>query len=133
MTTERRKALIFLSLTFVAGILIGMLIPGFFSRMRREGWKERGGRQEQRGTDRRIGFQKMIYRIVKADSAQAKQIQPVLEETSVKIESLEKASNQQMMTILDSMKIRLAPMLGEEQIKRLDEFSKRNRSRRRGF
>ena len=132
MTTERRKAMLFLILTLVVGILIGALVPGFFGRMRRNGWKDMK-RTEQRGDhpgSRRMGFQKMIYRITQADSSQRKQIQPILDEASGKIEALESESNSRMMGIMDSMKVNLKQILTEEQNKRLEEFS--NKHGRRG-
>lgn len=135
MTAERRKALLFLTVTLVIGILIGSLVPGLYGRMRREGGREKG-RVEQRGerrSDRRMGFQKMIYRITQADSAQRLQIQPILDETAGKIEALEKESNGRMIGIMDSMKLRLRPILNPEQMKKLEDYSQKSRSRRRGF
>lgn len=134
MTAERRKALLFLIVTLVIGILIGSLVPGMYGRMRREGGREKG-KVEQRGErrpDRRMGFQRMIYRITQADSAQRLQIQPILDETSAKIETLEKESNGRMTGIMDSMKIKLQPILNQEQIKKLEDYSQKTRSRRKG-
>ena len=130
MTTERKKAALFLVLTFILGILIGALVPGFFGRMRREG---RGNRMEQhgdRGEGRKMGFQKMIYRVTQADSTQRKQIQPILDEASEKIDGLEKESNSRMTGIMDSIKVKLKPILNEEQNKKLEEFSLKSRHRR---
>jgi hypothetical protein len=133
MTADRKKALLFLALTLVIGILIGALVPGFFGRMRREGSRERGRQEQREGRpERRAGFQKMIYKVTGADSAQIKVMQPVLDETSAKIEVLEKASNQRMMGIMDTMKIKLQPLLKEDQMKKLEEFSQKARARRRG-
>ena len=130
MTTERKKAALFLVLTFILGILIGALVPGFFGHMRREG---KGNRMEQRGDrgeGRKMGFQKMIYRVTQADSTQRNQIQPILDEASEKIEGLEKESNSRMTDIMDSIKVKLKPILTEEQNKKLEEFSMKSRHRR---
>ena len=135
MTAERRKALIYLTITLIVGIFIGSLVPALFGHMRRDGWKERG-KMEQKGErrpDRRAGFEKMIYKITKPDSSQIRQMRPILQETSTKIEALEKESNTRMTSIMDSMKIKLQPVLTTEQQKRLEEFSQKTRSRRRGF
>ena len=135
MTAERRKALIYLTITLIIGIFIGSLVPALFGRMRRDGWKERG-KMEQKGErrpDRRAGFEKMIYKITKPDSSQIGRIRPILQETSTKIEALEKGSNARMTSIMDSMKIKLQPVLTSEQMKNLEDFSQRTRSKRRGF
>ena len=135
MTTERRKAMLFLILTLAVGILIGALVPGFFGRMRRDGRKTMSQTEQRgdRGGSRRTGFQKMIYRIAQVDSSQRQQIQPILDEASGKIESLEKISNGRMTEIMDSMKLKLKPMLRDDQYKRLEDFSsKRRKDNRRG-
>ena len=135
MTGERRKALIYLTITLIIGIFIGSLVPALFGRMRRDGWKERS-KMEQKGErrpDRRAGFEKMIYKITKPDSSQIGRIRPILQETSTKIEALEKGSNARMTSIMDSMKIKLQPVLTSEQMKNLEDFSQRTRSKRRGF
>lgn len=135
MTPERKKAALYLTITLVVGILIGSLVPAFFGRMRRDGMRERG-RVEQRGerrSDRRMGFEKMIFRITQPDSTQRPQIQAILNETSAKIETLEHSSNVRMAELMDSLKIKLQPVLTPEQMKRLEDFSQKTRARRRGF
>ena len=86
-----------------------------------------------RGEGRKMGFQKMIYRVTQADSTQRNQIQPILDEASEKIEGLEKESNSRMTGIMDSMKMKLKPVLTNEQMKNLEDFSQRARSKRHGF
>ncbi|HRI78892.1 MAG TPA: hypothetical protein PLR06_05085 [Cyclobacteriaceae bacterium] len=130
MTSERKKAALFLSITLIVGILIGLLVPSFYWRMRRDDSKQ--GR-DQRNSERKIGFEKMIYRIVEADPSQKEKIQPILDATSRKIEGLEKASTERMIVIMDSMKLAIKPILKEEQMKKLEEFSQKARARRRGF
>ena len=134
MTSERKKAVLFLSITLIVGILIGSLVPAFFGRMRRENWKERGKveRRDGKRPDRRVGFEKMIYRVIKADSDQVKQIRPILNETATKIEALEKGSNDRMIEIVDSMNVKLKTILTEEQAKNLEEFHQKMRAKKRG-
>lgn len=135
MTAERKKAALFLSITLIVGILIGALVPSFYGRMRRDDSRQRGhyDQRGQRGSERRIGFERMIYRIIEADSSQKKKIQPIFDATSIKIEALEKASSERMIGIMDSMKLAMKPVLREEQMNKLEEFSKKARARRRGF
>jgi hypothetical protein len=136
MTPERRKAILFLSLTLVIGILIGSMLPGFFWRMRHQ--KGLGGKQQanehtrDRQAMRKNGFEKKIYEITKADSSQRKAIKPILDETSAKIDALQQQSFTNMSAVMDSMKIKLRPLLNEEQMKNLEDFSQKARARRRG-
>jgi|SRR6185295_1191302 len=132
MTTERKKAALFLSITLIIGILIGALVPSFYGRMRR-GDSGHGRGQRGPGSERRIGFERTIYRIVEADSSQKKKIQPILDATAIKIELLEKASTERMIGIMDSMKMAMKPVLSEEQMKKFEEFSQKGRARKRGF
>ena len=133
MTAERKKAALFLTITLIIGILIGALLPSFYGRMRRGDDSRRGRDQRSRNSERKIGFERMIYRIVEADSSQKAKIQPILDATSIKIEGLEKASTERMIGIMDSMKIAMKSVLNEEQMKKFEEFSQKARARRRGF
>ena len=124
MTSERRKSILILCATLIVGILIGLLVPGFFH-------KYQGGRQHGRG-GRDMGnerkkewFASTIYRIVKPDSVQAKQIKPIADWATQRIEAIEIFSNARMNAVLDSVKSQLKPILTEEQQQRLDEFNTR--------
>lgn len=130
MTTDRKKAVLFLSLTLILGILIGSMIPGAVGRMRyRNNAHDRGGREDQ---GRHHRFTGMIIRVVKPDSEQIKLIRPITEATASRVQELEKISNERMEQLMDSMRIQLQPILKEEQMKRLDDFGKKARSRWHG-
>ena len=136
MTSERKKALLYLTITLIIGMLIGSLVPALFGRMRHGDWKKERAKTELKGEkrpDRKAGFEKMMYRIIKPDSSQNEQLRAIFKGTSTKIEALEAGSNARMTNIIDSMKVQLQPVLTEEQMKRLEEFSQKTRSRRRGF
>jgi regulator of extracellular matrix RemA (YlzA/DUF370 family) len=131
MTSERRKSILILCATLIVGILIGLLVPGFFH-------KYQGGRQHGRG-GRDMGnerkkewFASTIFRVVKPDSAQAKQIKPIADWASQQIEAVENSSNSQMSAILDSVKVQLKPILTEEQQQRLTEFHEKADGRWKG-
>jgi len=104
MTTDRKKAILFLSLTLLLGILIGSLIPAFYGRfrhreareMRFSDGRENSSKDNRAGMSRQDRFSHMIMRVVKPDSDQAKQIKPLMEATALKIEALEKGSNERM-------------------------------------
>jgi hypothetical protein len=134
MTPERRKAILFLSLTLVIGILIGSMLPGFFYRMRHNKWKEHGrnSQSHDRSEMRRNGFERKIYEITRADSSQIKAIKPILDQTSAKIDALQQQSFASMSAVMDSMKMKLRPLLNDEQMKNLEDFSQKARARRRG-
>ena len=127
MTTDRKKAVLFLSLTLILGILIGSMIPGAVGRMRyRNNMHERSAREDQGRHNRFTG---MIIRVVKPDSDQIKLIRPITEATAARVQELEKISNEKMAQLMDSMRVQLKPILNEEQSKRLDDFGKKAKSR----
>jgi len=131
MNKERRNAVLALSATLIVGILIGLLGPGFFHKYNRGG-HGRGGRDRGLEHNRPERFVGVIYKVVKPDSAQAKQIKPIAAWASQKIKEVEKGSNDQLISIMDSVRSQLKPILTEEQLKRLDEFDARARGRWRG-
>lgn len=130
MTSERRKSILILCATLLVGILIGLLVPGFFHKYdgRRHG---RGGR-EITNEGKKEWFASTIYKIVKPDSAQAKQIRPITDWASQQIEVIEVSSNSQMSAVLDSVKSQLKPILTEEQQQRLVEFHEKAQGRWKG-
>ncbi len=133
MTTDRKKAILYLSITFIIGLLIGALIPGFFGRMRYHEWRGREGEKDtQEMVSRHDMFARMITKIVQSDSVQAKEIKPFIEKAAVKMDSLGKDSNKRMSAIMDSLKIDLKPLLNEEQFKKLAEFTGKAHDRWRG-
>lgn len=134
MTTDRKRAVFFLSLTLIIGILIGSLVPGFIGRFRHRDSNMRGGKdnKEKEMVNKHDRFTHMILRVVKADSAQAKLIKPLIEETAASIEELEKGSNQQMATIMDSLKVKLQPILTPEQLQKLNDFEAKAKNHWRG-
>ena len=87
MTNERKKAVLYLVLTLVFGILIGALIPGFFGR-----FHEGGRMRDQRGG----GLTHIISRVVKPDSVQATRIKPIIAQTASRIEGLQNGCNQEV-------------------------------------
>jgi hypothetical protein len=130
MTSERRKAILILTATLVVGILIGLLVPGFFHKYdgRRHG---RGGRDIS-PERKKEWFANTIYKIVQPDSVQVKQIKPISEWASQQIEAIEVSSNSQMSAVLDSVKSQLKPILTDEQQQRLVEFHEKAQGRWKG-
>jgi hypothetical protein len=124
MTSERKKTVLILSATLVVGILIGLLVPGFFHKYRgnRQHWR---GNYDRGSDHKKEWFVGAINRVVKPDSAQAKQIKPITDWASGQIEAVEISSNSQMSIILDSVKTQLKPILTAEQLQRLTEFHSR--------
>jgi len=136
MTTDRKKAIFFLCLTLVIGILIGGLVPAFYGKMKygkdKGDRSERGGREGRSNNNRQEWLTHTIIRVVKPDSDQVKTIRPITKEATEQISQLEKNSNERMIMILDSMKIKLKPILTDDQNKKLEEFSKKARSKWKG-
>lgn len=126
MTTERKKAIATLSITLMVGILIGVLVPGFVGRFREGGkhpMEERG--RGRGGNDKKSWFGHAIYKVLKPDSVQAQKIKPIADWASQQVEQIENTSNQDLITVMDSVKARLKPIITPEQLKRLDGFSER--------
>jgi len=122
MTSERRKSIIILAMTLLAGILIGLLVPGFFHKWDKRGKYGDRGHNQQDMRNKREWFIGTINKIVEPDSLQAEKIQPITSWASIQIDSVESIANQNMSAILDSVKNQLKPILTAEQQKRLDHF-----------
>lgn len=130
MTLERKKAILVLVATLLVGIAIGALSTGMMAR-----YHYRGPQKQYRGnhSGNRHAFADKIFRITRADSAQAKQMKPVIEKTMTQIDSLESHSRQEAEVLLDSMKLEFKSILKPDQMEKLNEFtSKMGHSRHRG-
>ncbi|MBL7856634.1 MAG: hypothetical protein JNM57_03020 [Cyclobacteriaceae bacterium] len=121
MTPERKKALILIATTFIVGIISGALILGLVmqktNRKEKIGWRE-GGRE---------AFIQKILTVMDADASQEKEIRPLIEETMTEIDSVQAHTDKKIRGIIDSLEVRVKPLLKEEQLKKLQEFHKRGR------
>jgi Spy/CpxP family protein refolding chaperone len=120
MTNERKKSIIILAITLVVGILMGLLVPGFFHKMETRG--RYGDRDREQNPNRKREFAGLMNRVLKPDSAQAKQLQPIFAWAAIQIDSVGNQANQRMGVIFDSLKVQMKPILTAEQQKRLEEF-----------
>ncbi len=128
MTTERRKALLMMSVTFAIGMLIGVLGTGFFARHFYHGrWSM--DKREISGKPRG-NFATKIFQVVKADSAQAKAMKPIIEGTMAKIDSVQGAGERDARALMEGLKQKLVPILKPEQIERLEKFASRKQKSR---
>jgi hypothetical protein len=132
MTSERKKAIAVISATLIVGILIGVLATGMFARQHYRG-KGREFGKEHSGI--RKMFAERIYKIAQADSAQRKQMQPIVERAMTRIDTLQRKTDDEVKVLLDSMINSLKPILKAEQLAKLEMFSKNksdfNRHRKR--
>lgn len=119
MTLERRKAILVLAATLIVGILIGALSIGMMARHHYRGPQK----QYPNHSGNRTRFADKIFKITSADSAQAKQMKPIIEKTMYQIDSLENLSRQKAKVLFDSMKISFKPILKPKQIEKLNEFT----------
>ncbi len=120
MTTERRRTLLLLMATFITGILIGALAASLISKeivRRPGGWRKEG----------KEAFVQKILAVAEADSAQAKQIRPYILETIARIDTLQKQTGSQVEAWVDSLEIKLQPLISEKQMNHLREFHRRGR------
>jgi hypothetical protein len=125
MTTERKKAILVISITLLVGILIGVLATGMFARHYYRG-DRKGFDKEHR--ESRNSFAEKIYRISHADSSQKKQMQPIVNQTMKVIDMLQKKTGDDVKVLLDSMILNLKPILKADQLKRLDVLYKNKNS-----
>jgi hypothetical protein len=124
MTPERKRALITITTTLVIGILIGALSVGLWVKQSRSGrpagWRQSG----------KEAFVKKIFSVINADSAQAKQLRPLINETIMQIDSLQKDTDHEVAKVINSFEVKLRPILTEKQMQQLKEFHRRGRERR---
>ena len=126
MTAEKRRALIIIGATFIIGILVGILAAGIWNKYtgtgrRPIGWSD-GGRER---------FIQKILTVVEADSAQARQMRPLLNQTMTRIDSLHSYTDREVHAVVDSLEILLQPILNPEQQEKMRQFHARGRERRR--
>jgi hypothetical protein len=119
MTSERKKAIAIISATLIVGVLIGVLATGMFARHHYHGRKDFGN--EYRGM--RSRFAEKIYKTTRADSAQIKQMQPIVDQTMTHIDTLQRKTEKEVKALMDSMIIQLKPFLKAEQLTALEKFS----------
>lgn len=125
MTPERKRALITILTTLVIGILIGALGVGLWSKQSRAGRTSTSSRKDGKEV-----FIKKLFSVIDADSAQAKQLRPFINETIAQIDSLQKHTDREMAKVLDSFEIKAQPFLTEKQIQQLKDFHKKGRDRK---
>ena len=115
MTLKSRTILIMLAILF-AGILIGAFGVIFWHKQIRRPssgeWKKYG----------KSAVVKKILTVVEADSAQAKQIRPLLMETFSVVDSLQKETDIRVKILFDSFEVKVKPILSEQQLERLREL-----------
>ena len=121
MTAERRKALLMMGATFVIGIIIGVLATGILARQFYHGRGGRGDRNEMHDGKRGTLTDK-IFKVVKADSNQRKLMKPIIDQTISRLDEVEEESNQYAYAQIDSLKIKLRPLLNPRQAEKLDKF-----------
>lgn len=122
MTAERKKALLLMAATFVIGIAIGALATGMLARQfyHGRGGKRGEGREVREG--RRGTLTEKIFKIVKADAGQKKLMKPIIDQTISHLDEIEDKSNRDAYAQLDSLKVKLRPILAADQIEKLDKF-----------
>ncbi|HOX84048.1 MAG TPA: hypothetical protein PLS08_13545, partial [Chryseolinea sp.] len=107
-------------------------VPGFFHKWDKRGKYGDRGHGQPDIRNKKEWFIGTINKIVQPDSLQAKQIQPITEWAATQIDSVERMANQNMSTILDSVKNQLKPILTVEQQKHLDHFDANAKEKWRG-
>ncbi len=123
MTTDRKRALLMITITLIIGILIGALGVGLWGKQTRRGGKpSANGRQ-----DGKEAFMQRILKEANADSLQAKQMRPLMIETMARIDSLQMETDNKVRSVINSFEEDIKPILREDQLKKLQEFHRRGR------
>ena len=122
--------------TLIIGILVGVLAPGLFHKVKRRTGKANYHGDSLRHDQKANWFSETITRIVQPDSTQSQKVTTITKNAAMEIDSIESRANIKMSMVLDSVKVQLKPILNDEQWKRLQEFDTKAKSnwhrRRRG-
>lgn len=125
MIPERKRAIWLMIATFAIGILIGALGSGLIRRQMRKApiaWRQEGKEM----------FVNRLMRVAGADSTQARQIKPIMMEAIARIDTLQKHTDKGVRAVIDSLELKLKPILREEQLNQLKEYHRRGREAREG-
>ena len=119
MTPERKKTLWLMVGVLCTGILIGALTVALLNKTRntRTSWRKEG----------KEAFVQRILGVMEADSAQAKKIRPYILETIASIDSLQKATDDQVHLVVDVFERNIDPFIDEKQMEQLRQFHKKGR------
>jgi hypothetical protein len=120
---ETRSALILL-FTLLLGLALGAVATGAAARLRAD---------QLARMQRPTGFVEHMRQVIRPrDAAQWDSLRPALEATAQQHHAIRRRMHDGMRASLDSLRIRIAPLLDEEQRARLDDFARRPPPRPRG-
>lgn len=122
--STRGKAVAILVLTFLIGLAVGFLASGALHQRRAERMAE---------LRRRGGFVEHMLEVIRPrDAAQREAVVPILEETAQRNRALFEGTRETMRAELDSMRVRLAPLLDADQLRRIEREARFREGPRRG-
>ncbi|MCB9263840.1 MAG: hypothetical protein H6558_02310 [Lewinellaceae bacterium] len=75
------------------------------------------------------GFEEHLYHIIGADSEQQKQLHPIVHSYAGRISEVHTDFRARRKALIDSMHQEIKPLLTEEQVQKLDDFSRHFRER----
>lgn len=76
------------------------------------------------------GFQRHLLRFLEPDAAQREQLEPIISRYAQQMGEQWRTHRQERRVLVEAMHEEIKPLLSEEQIQKLDEFSRRVRGRR---
>lgn len=134
MTSERRRAIIVVVATLLAGILIGALGQAILARQtHRFDADGKDGKREGRDDRGKKRFIAKVYRVTKATDAQKIVLEPILKRSTSRFDSLRLDFEKAAKKNLDSLFVELEGHLDPAQLQDLKEYFQRwdgNRGRR---
>ncbi|CAN5488809.1 hypothetical protein BH10BAC4_BH10BAC4_25060 [soil metagenome] len=122
MTTERIKSIGILISTLIIGVLLGLLIPGFYHKYNGGHGQSRQEMAGHRPGGKGDWFANTLNKIVEPDSLQREKIKPVTSWAASRMDSIEQNAHRQAGQVLDSVRTQLRPIITDEQWNRLEKF-----------
>ncbi len=128
MATERRKTLLLVGITLIIGVFIGALTTLGSVRHFNSGRRHHGKQGRETTGHQRIALSDRIFSMINADSSQHKLMRPIIE-SIIHSDSVGRKRHHYKPSDLDSLKVKLSPILRGEQKKKLEVlFSKKHKS-----
>lgn len=131
MNKQRVKSISILVAIFVAGLLVGLMIPAAMHNMRNG---QHGRMDDRRGGDERgkDWFAHRLKQVVEANDAQAQQIDTIASWANERLNAIERKTNEQSIQVLDSAVNQIKPLLNAEQQKKIEDFRAHASERAKG-
>jgi hypothetical protein len=128
MTTERKRSILVISITFLLGIAIGVLSTGLMARKHYRGRHDSNNEQRVKQKD---GFIKKLFRVMDANEQQQVALKPLIEVYVHRIDSLQEIQQMDTRALVQELQEKIKPQITAEQYQKLKNFNDKIVSRSR--